>query len=396
MSEAEPTESRVAGAPDADATFDDAPNEVIARSDRAHRQSAGIRRERTLASPQYAGGAFRNPSVTFRGPNSGMIPMFRELLFGGQQRRPPAPLPIERPHEAWARRPDTGFRATWLGHSTVLLELDGRRVLTDPVFGERLSPVSVIGPRRFHPVPAKLDELPALDLVLLSHDHLDHLCRMTMLALARTSVPIVTALGVGAHLERYGIAPERITELDWRQSVEIAGLRLTATPAQHFSGRGLRDRNKTLWASWVIESARRKVFFSGDTGLTPEFEAIGRAYGPFDLVMLEIGAYHPTWGAIHLGPENALEAFRMLGGGTLLPVHWGTFSLGFHAWNDPAETLLDLAAARGARIITPRLGAAVEPEQLDGPTPWWREVLSRRERAEATATARIASIATAE
>jgi L-ascorbate metabolism protein UlaG (beta-lactamase superfamily) len=358
------------------------PAEPPAPDDAAHRRTAGLRRERSTASRQFADGYFRNTGAAFSRPQGGMLPMFGELLFGGQQRRPPAPLPIERPHALWARRPDTGFRATWLGHSTVLLELDGHRVLTDPVFAKRVSPFALVGPKRFHPVPAELSELPALDLILLSHDHFDHLCRPTMTQLARTQVPVVTALGVGAHLERFGFAPERITELDWHESVELGGLRLTATPAQHFSGRSLTGRNTTLWASWVIQSERRKVFFSGDTGLTREFEAIGAAHGPFDLVMLEIGAYHPSWGTIHLGPENALEAFRMLGGGTLLPVHWGTFSLGFHAWNDPGETLVELASQRGARIVTPRLGAAFEPEQIDGPTPWWRDVLSRRERAE--------------
>ncbi|HEX4420385.1 MAG TPA: MBL fold metallo-hydrolase [Kofleriaceae bacterium] len=355
--------------------------EPPAPDDRDHRRSAGLRRERSAASRQFADGLFRNTTVAPPGVQGGFLPMFGELLFGGQQRRPPAPLPLERPHAAWAQRPDTGFRATWLGHSTVLLELDGRRVLTDPVFGKRVSPVAFLGPRRFHPVPAELAELPALDLVLLSHDHFDHLCKPTMQALARMTVPIVTALGVGAHLERYGIAPSRITELDWHESIERGGLRLTAQPAQHFSGRELGGRNKTLWASWVIQSERRKVFFSGDTGLTPEFEAIGRTHGPFDLVMLEIGAYHPSWGSIHLGPEHALEAFRMLGGGALLPVHWGTFSLAFHAWSEPAETLLEHAGKSGARILTPRLGAAFEPEQLDGPSPWWREVRSRREQA---------------
>ena len=348
----------------------------------AHRRSAGLRRERTLASPRFAGGAFHNTHPTPEGVQGGMLPMFGELLFGGQQRRPPGPLPLERPQALWAQRPDTGFRATWLGHSTVLLELDGRRVLTDPVFGNRASPVGLVGPRRFHPVPAALDELPPLDLILLSHDHFDHLCKPTMTALARGRVPVVTALGVGAHLERFGFAPDRITELDWHESVELGGLRLTATPAQHFSGRRIGGRNTTLWASWVIQSERRKVFFSGDTGLTPELAAIGSAHGPFDLVMLEIGAYHPSWGTIHLGPENALEAFQMLGGGTLLPVHWGTFSLGFHAWNDPAETLISLTEQRGARILTPCLGAAFEPEHVAGPSPWWREVRSRRERAQ--------------
>jgi L-ascorbate metabolism protein UlaG (beta-lactamase superfamily) len=371
--------TKPSAAPASDLTEAPAPDEPT------HRRSAGLRRERTLASRQYADGVFHNTAVTPNGVQGGILPMFGEMLFGGQERRPSAPLPIERPHATWAQRPDTGFRATWLGHSTVLLELDGVHLLTDPVFGQRVSPVRFLGPRRFHPVPAELSELPPLDLILLSHDHFDHLDKPTMTQLARSGVPIITALGVGAHLERYGFTPDRITELDWNESIELAGLCITATPAQHFSGRLIGGRNATLWASWVIQSDRRKVFFSGDTGLTPEFEVIGRTHGPFDLVMLEIGAYHPAWGTIHLGPENALEAFRMLGGGTLLPVHWGTFSLGFHAWNDPAETLLELAGPRGARVLTPRLGAAFEPEQLEGPAPWWREVPSRNTRAQLAA-----------
>lgn len=343
-----------------------------------NRRSAGLRRERTVGSKQFRDGTFRNTTGARDGVQGGMLPMFGEWFFGGQQRRPPAPLPIERPHQAWTQRPDTKFRATWLGHSTVLLEMDGRRVLTDPVFGNRVGPVSFVGPRRFHPVPAELAELPPIDVVLLSHDHLDHLCASTMRALARTGVPIVTALGVGTHLEKYGVRPDRITELDWFESALVGGVHFTATPSQHFSGRSLTSRNKTLWASWVIQSERRRVFFSGDTGLTPEFEHIGRAYGPFDLVMLEIGAFHPAWGTIHLGPKNALEAFRMLGGGTLLPVHWSTFSLGFHGWDEPGEELIALAPACDGRILTPRIGAAFEPEHIEGPSPWWREVPSRR------------------
>jgi L-ascorbate metabolism protein UlaG (beta-lactamase superfamily) len=338
------------------------------------RRRAGARLERVDASKQRIDGVFRNPTGIGPDLQGGAWPLLGEFFVGGAKREPPRPLPVERPHDTWRRPADSGFRVTWLGHSTVLLELDGRRVLTDPVFGKRASPISFAGPKRFHPVPASLDELPPLDAVVLSHDHYDHLCRPTMEALARTSVPIVTALGVGAHLERFGIAGERITELDWNESAEVGGLRFTATPAQHFSGRGPTDRNHTLWASWVIEGERRKVFFSGDTGLTPQFEDIGRAHGPFDLVMLEVGAFHPSWGGIHLGPENALKAFAMLGGGTLLPVHWGTFNLGLHAWDEPAETLLSLATAQRARILTPRLGSAFEPAHVEGPSPWWRDL----------------------
>lgn len=343
-------------------------------------RSQGLRRERTLASAQFHDGVFRNPSGARDGVQGGALRLFGELLFGGQQRRPPAPLPLERPHAAWATAPETGFRTTWLGHSTVLLEIEGRRVLTDPIFAQRVSPVGFIGPRRFHPVPAELDELPPIDVVLLSHDHFDHLCRPTMRALARKGVPVVTALGVGAHLERFGFAPEQITELDWYEAAEVGGVHFTATPSQHFSGRSLASRNRTLWASWVIRRERRSVFFSGDTGLAPEFADIGRRFGPFDLVMLEVGAFHPSWGTIHLGPRNALEAHRMLGGGLLLPVHWGTFSLGLHAWDAPGEELLELAPSYGAAMVTPRLGAAFEPDRAEGPTPWWREVPGRAGR----------------
>ena len=335
-------------------------------------RSAGLRQERVKASKQHDGATFKNPTGLGPGLKGNPLPLLGEYFFGDAERAPNQPLPLERPHEPWTRQVSSGLRVTWLGHSTVLLELDGFRVLTDPVFGDRASPLTFAGPKRFHPVPASLDELPPLDAVLLSHDHYDHLCRPTMTALAKKTVPIITALGVGAHLEAMGVARERITELDWHESHEVKGLRFTATPSQHFSGRGLTDRNATLWASWVIQTANRKVFFSGDTGLTDAFETIGQTYGPFELVMLEVGAWHPSWGSIHLGPENALKAFQMLGGGTLLPVHWGTFNLALHAWNEPAETLVKLAGEQKLRVLTPKLGQVFEPAQLDKLDPWWR------------------------
>lgn len=338
-------------------------------------KARGLRLERVRASKQFDGKVFRNPSGLGPGLQGSPLPLLGEYFFGGTQRQPPAPLPMENPRQAWTRAVDTGLRVTWLGHSTVLLELDGHRVLTDPVFGERASPLTFAGPKRFHPVPASLDELPPLDAVLLSHDHYDHLCAATMRELARKpEIPIITSLGVGAHLERMGIAAERIHELDWHEARDVRGLKITATPCQHFSGRGVSDRNTTLWSSWVIQSDKHRVFFSGDTGLTEEFRATGAKYGPFDLVMLEVGAFHPSWGTIHLGPENALKVFQMLGGGTLLPVHWGTFNLALHAWDDPAETLVKLAAEQKLRVITPKLGQVFEPTQVDGVTAWWREV----------------------
>jgi L-ascorbate metabolism protein UlaG (beta-lactamase superfamily) len=329
-----------------------------------------LREERTLASPQWRDGRFHNPTGIGPGLQAGAGSLARDWWAGRSQRAPRHALPLDDPRPTWARAPAGGLRFTWLGHSTVLLEIDGARILTDPVFGERASPLAFAGPRRFHPAPVSLDALPPLDAIVLSHDHYDHLCAPTLRQLSRTDVPIVTSLGVGARLEALGFAPERITELDWWEHTPVGPLRVSATPAQHFSGRGLGDRNQTLWSSWVIEGERHRVFFSGDTGLEPKLAEIGARFGRFDLVMLEIGAFHPAWGGIHLGPEQARAALDRLGGGALFPVHWGTFDLALHPWDEPIETLLARAGAR--TILTPGLGRAAIPRELEGPTPWWR------------------------
>lgn len=346
----------------------------------------GARLARIERSPQFAGGHFRNTAGVGPDLQQGTYgSMAREYFFGDQVRRPPGPLPIEDPSVAWRQAPASGLRATWLGHSTVLLELDGFRILTDPVWGERASPSSLVGPKRFHPPPVPVTALPRLDAVVISHDHYDHLDAPTIRELARLEVPFFAPLGVGAHLEKWGVPAERITELDWWEEAALAGTQLvfTATPAQHFSGRGMGDSNRTLWASWVIATPNRRVFFSGDTGLTREFEEIGSRKGPFQLVMLEIGAYNAAWGTIHLGPENAIEAHRMLGGGLLLPIHWGTFNLAFHAWDEPPETLARLAALRGIPVLTPKLGAPVEPTSADARAEaWWRTVGAKHARAD--------------
>ena len=341
-------------------------------------RAAGLRLERMQASPSWLDGGFRNLAPILRGLRdpAARMPSLTDFLCGGTRRVPTAPLPAQDPRARWLKPPATGLRATWLGHSTVLVEIDGVRVLTDPVWGARASPSQLAGPKRFQPVPVALKALPPIDAVLISHDHYDHLCHPTIRALAKTGVPFVTSLGVGAHLQAWGVEPERITELDWWQSHRLpgSGVEITAAPAQHFSGRGLNDRNATLWSSLVLRGPRHRVFFSGDTGLTDQYALIRERLGPFDLVMLEVGAFHPAWGDIHLGPDNALKALQLLGGGAFLPVHWGTFSLAMHAWDEPAETLLALAPKQGVHLVMPQLGLAVEPAQVDSVTPWWRGV----------------------
>jgi L-ascorbate metabolism protein UlaG (beta-lactamase superfamily) len=337
-------------------------------------RAMGLRLERMRSSARFVDGAFRNTARVSPGLKKGSVaPTLSEFLCGGQRRTPPGPLPSSDPRVPWARPPETGLRATWLGHSTVLLEIDGLRVLTDPVWGERASPVTFAGPKRFQPVPVSIEALPRLDAIVISHDHFDHLDYPTILALARLDVPFVTSLGVGAHLEAWGVPASRIAELDWWEHVELpGGLTVTAAPSQHFSGRGLGGRNLTLWSSLVVRGPRHAVFFSGDTGLTPEYGEIRQRLGPFDLVMLEVGAFHPAWGDIHLGPENALRALSLLGGGAFLPVHWGTFNLAIHAWDEPAESLLQLAPGEGAHLVMPRLGEPIEPSRAERVTPWWR------------------------
>ena len=341
------------------------------------RRPDGTRLERMQASPLWAGDRFQNLHPVLPGLRDPAVPMpsIRDFMFGGERRVPAGALPADNPLGSWARKPQSGLRVTWLGHSTMLVEIGGVRVLTDPVWGPRASPSTLVGPKRFQPVPVSLREMPPVDVVVISHDHYDHLDYPTIRALARSSVPFVVSLGLGAHLEYWGIHADRITELDWWESYTVpdSGVVLTAAPSQHFSGRGLKDRNATLWSSFAIRSPDHAVFFSGDTGLTTEYSAIRGRLGPFDLVMLEVGAFYPAWGDIHLGPDNALKAHAMLGG-IFMPVHWGTFSLAMHAWDEPAERLLELAPRTDAQLLMPLLGQPVEPAHAEAVKPWWREV----------------------
>lgn len=341
-------------------------------------RAKGVRLERMKNSRLWSGEGFRNLHPIQPGLRDLAVkmPSLTEFLCGGERRVPKQPLPSLDPREIWTKKPGSGLRATWLGHSTVLVEIGSYRVLTDPVWGPRASPSRLVGPKRFQPVPVAIRALPPIDLVVVSHDHYDHLDYPTIREFAKLGTPFVTSLGVGAHLEGWGVQAERIAELDWWETFTLpaTGLSVTAAPSQHFSGRGLKDRNATLWSSMVIRAGDRSVFFSGDTGLTSEYTAIRDQLGPFDLVMLEIGAFHPAWGDIHLGPDHALEALKLLGGGPFLPVHWGTFSLAIHDWDAPAESLLAAAPSLRYPLLMPRLGEPLEPAHGHKLTPWWRDV----------------------
>lgn len=331
------------------------------------------------ASPRFDGRVFRNTFPVSTGLKPGVErPTVRDFLCPDEARVPSGPLPLADPRDLWRKAPPSGLRVTWLGHSTLLIEIDGVRILTDPVWSERASPLPFAGPKRFHAPPAALAALPPLDAVIVSHDHYDHLDRATILTLARTrrTTPIITSLGVGARFERWGIPSKRVTELDWWETTDVKGVTVTAAPSQHFSGRGIRDRNTTLWSSYHLRGPNHSFFFGADTGLTAEYSDITRRLGPFDMVALEIGAYHPSWGDIHMGPVNALKAYELLQSGAFLPIHWGTFNLALHPWSEPADTVYRRGTTAGVPLIMPRLGAPTEPSHANGVDPWWRAVSS--------------------
>jgi L-ascorbate metabolism protein UlaG (beta-lactamase superfamily) len=339
----------------------------------------GERLARMQRSPNYRDGAFQNPEPTDMGLKGGVGKMLRHWLFGREQRVPPGPMPIVAITRAnFVQPPASGLRATWLGHSTVLVEIDGARILMDPVWARRASPSSLVGPKRFHAPPLALADLPPIDAILASHDHYDHLDRGVVRALARSGAQAhtrwIVPLGVGAHLEHWGVPTNRITELDWSEKTTVGPLTITATPARHFSGRGIMDRNHTLWASFAIAGPKHRVFHSGDTGPFAGFADIGAAHGPFDLTFIKIGAYGEGWPDIHLTPEQAVDAHGKLRGDLLLPIHWGTFNLAYHAWDEPAARVIAAAVTAGARVIVPRPGESIEPATIGTTESWWQRV----------------------
>jgi len=341
--------------------------------------ATGERLARIRRSPNFRDGSFRNPTTTTLDVQGGSWKMLKQWLGGHEQRVPPGPVPIvSLTRASFATPPSSGLRATWLGHSSVLVEIDGARILMDPVWARRASPSSLIGPKRFHAPPLPIEELPPIDAILASHDHYDHLDRGVVRAIARSAAQsrarFIVPLGVGAHLEKWGVTPERITELDWSESTTVGPLTITATPARHFSGRGLRDRNHTLWASFAVAGPTHRVFHSGDTGPFPGVLDIGAKHGPFDLTLIKIGAYGEGWPDIHLNPEQAVDAHKELRGDLLLPIHWGTFNLAFHAWDEPAERVVAASLANGTRVIVPRPGESIEPATARPVEPWWRAV----------------------
>jgi len=295
----------------------------------------------------------------------------KDWLSDGIDRTPGRTLPEIKPDLVEFLKASSELKIIWFGHSTFLLNLDGRVILVDPIFSESAGP-KIFMVKRFQKPVLKLEELPPIDYILISHDHHDHLDEASIKFFLNKKAKFITPLGVGSHLVGWGIAKERIEQRDWWQAVEFDDIKFVATPAQHFSGRDGFFDNETLWASWVVQSKNHKIYFSGDSGFDNHFKEIGKKYGPFDVAFIESGQYHKDWKAIHMLPEESIQAFIDLGAKKYFPVHWGMFQLSLHKWYDPIERVSNLSKKSNIDLLTPKLGELVNVNDSFNSQQWWK------------------------
>jgi len=328
--------------------------------------------QKILNSPQWDGKRFKQiiPMV-----NPSFTQMIRDQFFGNEIRTPRQTLPQETADLTPFISSDTNqVNVTNAGHSSLLINIDGYRVMTDPVFEAKITPV---GPSRFNKeIPVDIHALRAIDLVIISHNHYDHLNKYSIQTLDPEVAQFIVPLGVGAQLEKWGVSRSKIAELDWWEEYAFdENLTIVSTPSQHFSGRGLTDRNRTLWTSYAIISKNHRLYFSGDSGYFDGFAEIGAKYGPFDIAFMECGAYNTAWPTVHLFPEETVQASIDVRAQHLYPIHWGTFNLAMHNWFDPMVRAQLAAATRGVSLLTPVLGQTLKHPDALTTTDWWTPFL---------------------
>jgi len=330
----------------------------------------------SISGSQKKGKKFINPIPTDAGGFGKLIPILKEYITNKAEAVPINTLgPFKTDRSAYLTPPESGLRVTWIGHSSLLIEIDGRRILTDPVWSNRVSISQSFGPKRFFQPPLALAELPPLDAIIISHDHYDHLDKATIKFFAGKTTPFFCSLGVRKYLTAWGIDANYITQLDWGDSAMIDhDTIISATPARHFSGRGILNRNETLWSSFVIKGPKHTIFYGADSGWFNGFQSIGAMYGPFDLTMLEIGAYGKNWPDIHMGPNHASNAHIALQGKLMMPIHWGTFNLALHDWFEPIERLEQLAKEKNIQLFVPEPGKPTEVNRAYN-SEWWKKYM---------------------
>ncbi len=332
-------------------------------------------KERYRISLNFRDGRFQNAIETpMHNPEVPFRQAMRDYFTGGEDRVPNVLIPVQKVNEPFlANLHPNKVNVTWLGHSSVLIQFEGLVLLTDPMFGKRAAPVSFFGPKRFNAdLPLEPDTIPHLDAIIISHDHYDHLDYDTIKALHPKTDKFFVPLGVAPHLLRWGVDEEKIVELDWWENAKLDHVEFIATPARHFSGRRGTDRGATLWASWVIRSEEHRLYFGGDSGYGDHFKGIGDTYGPFDLTLLENGAYNEAWPYVHMMPEQTAQAHLDLRGNVLLPIHWAQFNLSLHPWREPIERLSAAAQENGMTLATPKIGESFYVDETIPQSTWWK------------------------
>ncbi|MEL6256184.1 MAG: MBL fold metallo-hydrolase [Bacteroidota bacterium] len=328
---------------------------------------------RISSSIHFKEGKFVNEVPTKAGEDGDIRKILSDFLTA-EHTVPEKALPTKY-REGTYQKKDSAAYLTWFGHSAFLLEIEGMNILLDPMLGDYAAPVFFFGQRFPFKKAIDFTLIPdRIDAVVYSHDHYDHLDYPTVERIKDKVEHFYMPLGMGAHFESWGIEPERITELDWWESANSGPLNLIATPARHFSGRGLSNRDKTFWASWVIEGKYQKLFFSGDGGYSKGFKEIGEKYGPFDFTMMECGQYNPQWAQIHMMPEETVQAHLDLKGEIMMPIHWGAFNLAPHAWKDPIERAEKKAEELGVKMFTPIVGERFAISKDMQSENWWSEL----------------------
>ncbi len=328
--------------------------------------------DRIRKSSHFLNGAFKNTEPTLQ--NTGFkwstIPKF---FTEGNNKVPTAELPIKKLTKSYFKNKPATPRITWFGHSAAFVELECLNIFIDPMLGDVPAPHPFLGSKRFQKeLPISIDSLPKIDVVLISHDHYDHLDYGSIVQLNGKVGQFYVPLGIKAHLTSWGVAADKITEFDWWENINFKGVEFVSTPARHFSGRGVTNRNSTLWCSWVLKSENTSIFFSGDSGYGTHFKEIGDKYGPFDFTMMECGQYNEQWSQIHMTPEETIQASIDVKSNLMMPIHWGSFKLALHSWDDPIVRATAKANELNVKITTPIIGEGIVLNQDNFPSStWW-------------------------